>query len=511
MPPTFNPGPHPFGLPPIALGGLGPADGAPGRRGGRRAARHAVQHRRRTSASAPCPPSPRDWPGPAGDRSALTVTGEVIVCCGRDEEELETARAAGRWLLAFYASTPAYRPVLEVEGWEELQPELNRLSKSGRWEEMPDMIDDTMLATLAAVGSPREVAADVVDRFGDRVDRVGFYTPYPVADEHARASWSTSSGGAPEGRHQRERPPTASPTTSSPCSRRTPPRPASPGRARRPCDGSRSRWHPGDRVSALVWGIRAPEVVFLHGGGQNAHTWDTVALALDRPLVAVDLPGHGHSDWPGDSRVLDPGHGRGRGRGHRPRWPPRPRRWWGCRSAAIPPSPWPPRHPELVRAAGPGRHHPGRRPARRARTSPPSWPGRRRSPPSTRSSSGPSSSTPPARCPRCGAGCSTTPCSGRTGPGRGATSWAARPAPPGCTWDRWTSAACGTCSSASTVPVLLVRGGCRRWSTTPTRPSSVAAGPTDRVVTVDGAGHSIQGDQPLELARILDGFLAGAS
>jgi pimeloyl-ACP methyl ester carboxylesterase len=47
-------------------------------------------------------------------------------------------------------------------------------------------------------------------------------------------------------------------------------------------------------------------MVFLHGGGQNAHTWDTVALALDRPLVAVDLPGHGHSDWPGDAQVLDP-------------------------------------------------------------------------------------------------------------------------------------------------------------------------------------------------------------
>jgi probable F420-dependent oxidoreductase len=116
-------------------------------------------------------------------RADLTVTGEVIVCCGRDEVELETARAAGRWLLSFYASTPAYRPVLEVEGWEELQPELNRLSKAGRWEEMPKMIDDTMLEALAAVGSPKEVAAAVVGRFGGLVDRVGFYTPYPVADE----------------------------------------------------------------------------------------------------------------------------------------------------------------------------------------------------------------------------------------------------------------------------------------------------------------------------------------
>jgi pimeloyl-ACP methyl ester carboxylesterase len=49
-------------------------------------------------------------------------------------------------------------------------------------------------------------------------------------------------------------------------------------------------------LSALVWGTGAPQLVLIHGGAQNAHTWDTVALALDRPLVAVDLPGHGHSD-----------------------------------------------------------------------------------------------------------------------------------------------------------------------------------------------------------------------
>ncbi|CAN5679220.1 alpha/beta hydrolase [soil metagenome] len=52
----------------------------------------------------------------------------------------------------------------------------------------------------------------------------------------------------------------------------------------------------GRRLSALVWGDGPPELAFLHGGAQNAHTWDTVALALGRPLVAIDLPGHGHSD-----------------------------------------------------------------------------------------------------------------------------------------------------------------------------------------------------------------------
>jgi len=182
MPPMFNPGPHPFGMPSIAVGGLGPqmvrlaaevADGLlvmPFN-----TARH---FRQRTL------PAIHAGLARAGrDRSELTVTGEVIVCCGRSDEELETARLAGRWLLAFYASTPAYRPVLEVEGWEDLQPELNRLSKSGRWEEMPAMIDDTMLHALATVGSPSQVAEEVAERFGGQVDRVGFYTPYRVSDD----------------------------------------------------------------------------------------------------------------------------------------------------------------------------------------------------------------------------------------------------------------------------------------------------------------------------------------
>ena len=181
MPPMFNPGPLPFGMPPIAIGGLGPqmvrlaaevADGLlvmPFNTAG--------HFRERT-----VPAIEQGLARSGRKRSELTVTGEVIVCCGRTEEEVEAARTAGRWLLSFYASTPAYRPVLEVEGWEDLQPELNRLSKSGRWDEMPGLIDDTMLAALAAVGSPTEVAADIVARFDGQADRVGFYTPYVLAD-----------------------------------------------------------------------------------------------------------------------------------------------------------------------------------------------------------------------------------------------------------------------------------------------------------------------------------------
>lgn len=50
-------------------------------------------------------------------------------------------------------------------------------------------------------------------------------------------------------------------------------------------------------ISAVRWGTESPAVVFLHGGGQNAHTWDTVILGLGLPALAVDLPGHGRSAW----------------------------------------------------------------------------------------------------------------------------------------------------------------------------------------------------------------------
>jgi pimeloyl-ACP methyl ester carboxylesterase len=69
---------------------------------------------------------------------------------------------------------------------------------------------------------------------------------------------------------------------------------------------------PGRRVSSLLWGAETgpPELVLVHGGAQNAHTWDTVALALGRPLLAVDLPGHGHSDGGPEGSVSAASNGR---------------------------------------------------------------------------------------------------------------------------------------------------------------------------------------------------------
>ena len=70
-----------------------------------------------------------------------------------------------------------------------------------------------------------------------------------------------------------------------------------------PGDGQDS---PSRKLSALKWGDGSPELVLFHGGAQNAHTWDTVAMVLKRPLLAVDLPGHGRSDWRDDHAYLPP-------------------------------------------------------------------------------------------------------------------------------------------------------------------------------------------------------------
>ncbi len=167
-------------------------------------------------------------------------------------------------------------------------------------------------------------------------------------------------------------------TTSSRCSRRTPARSGCPGPAPRPCGGSPSRWRRDDGSAPWCGGPVRPSSVLLHGGGQNAHTWDTVALALGRPLVAIDLPGHGHSDWPGDDeRARSPGHGRGRGRGHRPPGPVGPAGGGDVprRGDVHRPGPGPSRawSPSWLSSTSP-RGSPGRR----ARTSPPFWPARSR-------------------------------------------------------------------------------------------------------------------------------------
>jgi probable F420-dependent oxidoreductase len=96
----------------------------------------------------------------------------VFVASGESEEELEKSKAGVKYRLGFYASTPAYRTVLETHGWGELQPRLNRLTKDGRWDQLPAMIDDEVLDAFAVVGEPLDVARQLKERFGTVVDRV---------------------------------------------------------------------------------------------------------------------------------------------------------------------------------------------------------------------------------------------------------------------------------------------------------------------------------------------------
>lgn len=177
MTPTFNPGPNPFGPPPIYVGALGPrltsavaqhADGLLVMPFGSKRFLH--EHTM---------PIVRDaLAGREHDR--FTVLPEIIVSSGDTGAEIEQAHARTRALLAFYGSTPAYRPVLAAHGWQDLHPELNRLSKQGRWEEMGGLIDDDILHTIAACGTPADVARHVRDRVDGVADTVCLYQAAPI-------------------------------------------------------------------------------------------------------------------------------------------------------------------------------------------------------------------------------------------------------------------------------------------------------------------------------------------
>ena len=106
-----------------------------------------------------------------------------MVVTGDTEEEVRAATQAVKAQLAFYGSTPAYRPVLELHGWGDLQPELNALSRQGSWEEMDHLITDDMLDAFAVVGSLEELPSKIVARFGDLIDRFSFYAPYKADPE----------------------------------------------------------------------------------------------------------------------------------------------------------------------------------------------------------------------------------------------------------------------------------------------------------------------------------------
>jgi probable F420-dependent oxidoreductase len=105
-------------------------------------------------------------------RESFEITCPVFVVTGDDEAAFEASRDVIRKQIAFYGSTPAYRGVLESHGWGDLQDELTRLSKRGRWNEMGDLVDDEMLETFAVVAEPDDVVPKLRARCEGAIDRV---------------------------------------------------------------------------------------------------------------------------------------------------------------------------------------------------------------------------------------------------------------------------------------------------------------------------------------------------
>lgn len=178
MNPFFDPGPNPHGAPQIALAGVGPL---------------MTEVAGETSDVFLCHSFTseqflRETTIPALERGAtragrsltdINLVGQPFVATGADEAELAQATRATRERVAFYGSTPAYRPVLECHGWGDLQSELNALSKQGRWVEMGDLIDDEILHTLAIVGEPEQLGDLLVDRYGELAQRVNIDVATP--------------------------------------------------------------------------------------------------------------------------------------------------------------------------------------------------------------------------------------------------------------------------------------------------------------------------------------------
>jgi hypothetical protein len=103
-----------------------------------------------------------------------------MIVTGRDASERRAADAAVRAQLAFYGSTPAYLPILELHGWGAVGAALHALSRDGRWADMPALISDEVLDAFAVVAEPDQVVAEVDRRFGDLFDRISLSLPYPL-------------------------------------------------------------------------------------------------------------------------------------------------------------------------------------------------------------------------------------------------------------------------------------------------------------------------------------------
>ena len=171
MTPAFAPGPHRFGRAGIHIAGVGPGMTEVAGEVGDGIMIHPF-NTRRSLLELTMPAIERGRAKAAAPGSGFERVVVCLLATGATGADLDEAIAVVRKQLAFYGSTPAYRPVLEVHGWEGVHAALNSRSKQGRWDDMADLVTDEMLETIAVVGTRAEIPALIAAKTAGVADTV---------------------------------------------------------------------------------------------------------------------------------------------------------------------------------------------------------------------------------------------------------------------------------------------------------------------------------------------------
>jgi probable F420-dependent oxidoreductase len=186
MTPFFNPGPNPHGNPPILLAGVGAkmtqtagevADGF--------VSHGFTTERYLREVTLPALAEGRRRAGLALE--GFIVSQPVFAVAADTEQQHAEGLAKVRGQIGFYGSTPAYRPVLELHGWGELQDELNSMTKEDLWTRLAEVIPDEVVDAFAVIGTPEEVVEELHRRYADVLSRITLALP-PDLDPDRRAT-----------------------------------------------------------------------------------------------------------------------------------------------------------------------------------------------------------------------------------------------------------------------------------------------------------------------------------
>jgi probable F420-dependent oxidoreductase len=163
MTPFFDPGPNPFGPPPIYLAAVGPVMTEVAGEVGDGMLVHPFNTQAFVAEDV-LPALARGCARAGREAAGLAVSCQLIVAIGDTAAERAESLRQARAQVSFYASTPAYRPVLERHGWGDLQPRLNQLSKEGRWQEMSDMLGEDLLDAVVVQGTAEDAGVRIRER-----------------------------------------------------------------------------------------------------------------------------------------------------------------------------------------------------------------------------------------------------------------------------------------------------------------------------------------------------------